>query len=131
MDRAKLLDKIVAANEKLPENPVAAEGIDKTSKEIIALDADNKAGLKAKYQFREAVSKAVELANADKTDEAGAALDKALAMPGVGGEELQKGLLFKAQIAHVRSRPAEELSNLRKALAAAPDSEIAPACSSK
>lgn len=126
LDRAKLLDKIVAAKEKLPENPATAEAIDKWSKEIIALDADNKLGLKAKYQFREAVGKAVELANTDKTEEAGAALDKALAMPGVGGGELQKGLLFKAQIAHAKNRPEEELGNLKKALAAAPDSEIAP-----
>ena len=80
LDRAKLLDKIIVAREKLPENEAAAKSIEKWSKEIIALDADNKAGLKKKYEFRVAVGEAVELADANKFGEADAALDKALAI---------------------------------------------------
>ncbi len=104
LDRAKLLDKIIVAREKLPENEAAAKSIEKWSKEIIALDADNKAGLKKKYEFRVAVGEAVELADANKFGEADAALDKALAMPGVSGEEVQKALVFKAQVARAAAR---------------------------
>ena len=98
----------------------------KWTKEIVELDADNKAGLKPKYQFNLALNGALDLARADKTDEANAALDKAVAMPGVPGEELQKGYFFKAQLAGQNHRTAEELSFLKKALDAAPKSEIAP-----
>ncbi len=126
LDRAKLLDKIVDATQKLPENETAAKNVEKWSNEIIALDADNKAGLKKKYQFHAALGEAEELANGGKLDEAGAAVDKALAMPGIGGEELQKGLVFKAQLARARHSAAEERDSLTKALAAAPNSDIAP-----
>ena len=126
LDRAKLLDKLITAKEKLPENPQAADSMQKWTKEIVELDAENKAGLKPKYQFAIALAGALDLARADKTDEASAALDKAVAMPGVPGEELQKGFFFKAQLAGQRHRADEELGFLKKALDAAPKSEIAP-----
>jgi thioredoxin-related protein len=126
LERAKLLDKLITAKEKLPENPQAAESVQKWMKEIVELDADNKAGLKPKYQFNLAVSDALEMARSDKVDEAGAAIDKALAMPGVPGEEMQKGYFFKAQLAGQHHRMDEEIACLKKALDAAPKSEIAP-----
>ncbi len=126
LDRARLLDKLITAKEKLPENPQAAESVQKWTKEIVELDAENKAGLKPKYQFNLALADALEMAGANKTDEATAALDKALAMSGVPGEELQKGYFFKAQLARQRGRKDEELACLKKALDAAPKSEISP-----
>ncbi len=126
LDRARLLDRLIAAKEKLPENAQAMESVQKWTKEIVDLDADGKAGLKAKYQFNLALGDALEMARANKTDEASAALDKALAMPGVPGEELQKGYFFKAQLAGQRHRADEELACLKKALDAAPKSEISP-----
>jgi thioredoxin-related protein len=126
LDRAKLLDKIITAKEKLPENETTVQNIVKWTDEIIAIDADNKAGLKTKYQFLVAYRDARNLANAEKIDGAAAALDKALTMPGLGGEELQKGLVFKAWIAHERHDSAQEISCFKKALAAAPESDLAP-----
>jgi thioredoxin-related protein len=126
LDRARLLDKLITAKEKLPESPQAAEAVQKWTKEIVELDADNKAGLKPKYQFNLALSSALDLARNGKTDDAGPAIDKALAIAGVGGEELQKGYFFKAQLAGQNHRLDEELSCLKNALDAAPKSEIAP-----
>jgi thioredoxin-related protein len=126
LDRAKLLDKLVAAEEKLPETPAAAEKTQKWRKEVIALDADNKAGLKQKHQFHVALNEALDLARAEKADDAVAALDKALALPGVSGEDTQKALFFKAQLAGAHHNTDEELKCLKKALDAAPKSEIAP-----
>ena len=61
-DRAKLLDKLIDAKQKLLRfDPEAGENINKWTKEIIALDADNKAGLKKKYQFKAALADADEL----------------------------------------------------------------------
>ncbi len=64
-DRAKLLDKLIEAKQKLLRfDPEAGENIQKWTKEIIALDADNKAGLKKKYQFKAALADADELMQA-------------------------------------------------------------------
>lgn len=125
LDRAKLLDQLVGAEEKLPETPEAAEKTQKWRKEIIALDADGKAGLKPKHEFHAAISDALDLARAGKVDEAAAAVDKALKLPGVEGEDLQKAYLFKAQLAGMHRDSAGEISSLKKALDAAPKSEVA------
>ncbi len=55
LDRAKLLDKLIEAQMKLvPLMPsqAAIRDIEKWSREIVSLDAENKAGLKTKYEFR-------------------------------------------------------------------------------
>ena len=126
LDRARLLDKLITATEKLPENPPAAEKVEKWSKEVIELDADNKAGLKKKYQIQAALNEVMELVGNGKEEEGSAALDKVLKTPGIGGEELQKAYFLKAQISNSQHRTADEASFLKKALDAAPDSEMAP-----
>jgi thioredoxin-related protein len=126
LDRAKLLDKLIDAEEKLPETPESAEKTQKWRKEIVALDADGKAGLKPKHQFHAAISDALDLARASKTDEAAALIDKALKLPGVSGEDMQKAYLFKAQLAGMRRDEAGEISALKKAVDAAPKSDITP-----
>ena len=55
LDRAKMLDKLIEAQMKLvPLMPgqAAIRDIEKWSREIVSLDAENKAGLKTKYEFR-------------------------------------------------------------------------------
>ena len=97
MDRAKLLDKLVEAKLTLVRiDPEAGENIPKWTKEIIALDPDNKAGLKKKYQFKAALADAIELMQADKVDEANTMIDKAMAAGGVSGEDVQMGHLMQA-----------------------------------
>ena len=102
-DRAKLLDKLIDAKQKLLRfDPEAGENIDKWTKEIIALDADNKAGLKKKYQFKAALADADELMRAGKADEANAALDKALETAGISGDEIQQAQFLKARLAFMQ-----------------------------
>ena len=48
------------------------------AKEIIALDAGNKAGLIPKHAFHAAIDDSLDLARSGKVDEAAASLDKAL-----------------------------------------------------
>jgi len=126
-DRAKLLDKLVAAKQKLATfDPEAGEDIKRWSKEIITLDADNKAGLKKKYQFKSALADAFALARTGKTDEAATALDKAMETAGISGEDVQQALLLRAQLAFMQRNEAEGIAQLKKALQAAPEGELAP-----
>ena len=126
-DRAKLLDKLIAAKQKLlPFDPGAGENIKKWTKEIIALDADGKAGLKKKYQFTSALADAEELLRGGKADEANAALDKALETAGISGDEIQRAQFLKAQLALMQHDEEQGLSLLKKALDAAPKGQLAP-----
>ncbi len=128
LDRAKLLDKLIEAKHKLTQiDPDAHENIGKWSKEIIALDADGQAGLKKKYQFRIALSDAAELVMAGKTDEANVALDKALENAGTSGEDVQAALFLKAQIALMQHNNTQGVTQLKKALEAAPAGRYASA----
>lgn len=127
-DRAKLLDKLIDAKRKLvPFDPKAAENIKEWTKEIIALDAGNKAGLKKKHQFKAALADAEELMRAGKADEAGDVLDKALKTAGTTGEEVQQAQVYKARLAFMQDHKEEGIAHLKKGLEAAPESEFAPA----
>ena len=66
-ERARLLDKIVEAYLALNNE---AEETDNWSNEIIALDSDNKAGLKAKYEIRNFMAEAAKLRQQKKFEEA-------------------------------------------------------------
>ena len=126
IDRAKLLDKLVEANQKLLQfDPEAHDKIGSWTKEIVALDPDNKAGLKKKYQFKAVLADATSLIRAGKSDEANAALDKALASEGISPDETQQVEFLKAQVAFRQSDREQGVVHLKKALAAAPDSELA------
>ena len=122
------MDELIGAKQKLVRfDPQAGESIKKWTKEIIALDADNKAGLKKKYQFEAALSDAGALMREGKADEAAAALDKALETAGLTGEQIQKAQFVKAQLAlFVQHNQEQGVECLKKALEAAPKSELAP-----
>jgi tetratricopeptide (TPR) repeat protein len=68
---------------------------DRRIDEIVSLDPDNKAGLKAKYGAHELMVEARTLLAAGKADEAQAVLDRALAVPGLPAEKLQSLHIFK------------------------------------
>ncbi len=80
LDRAKLLDQLIAAYDKL-NNP--ADDVLVWGKEIIALDADNKAGLKKKYEVRVLMTEADQLL---KDQDAGVRRTAAGALGDIGPE---------------------------------------------
>lgn len=122
LDRAKLLDNLIEGYEKIQE---PNESLPEWSKEIIALDTDNKAGLKNKYECRAIAADAEKLAAARKFDEAVAALEKALALEGLPGEMRQDVLFKKGMFQFNLKEFATALESLQKASEAAPESEDA------
>lgn len=125
LDRAKLLDQLIEARTKLAQavpDPTLAQDVEKWSPEIVALDAENKAGLKNKYELRVLMAEAQNLLRAEKWDEAHAALDKALAVPGLAGEQLQEVYAAKANGYASQNDFEKTRDACQKALDAAPDS---------
>ncbi len=98
LDRAKALDAVVTAQTKFNAMAGIRTGtteLDKLSQEIVTLDADNKGGLKSKYEAKLLVAEAVKSMRAKDFDKAEADLTKALALPGLA--EDQKAAIMKAQ----------------------------------
>ena len=90
VERAKLLDQLVDALPKLGPltmDPGRARDIAKYKKEIVALDAENKAGLKTKYELRDLVDEAAKFAKSKDAEKAQAALEKARSLPGLNDEQ--------------------------------------------
>jgi thioredoxin-related protein len=118
LERAKMLDQLIGAYDKL-NNP--AGDLQAWSVEIVALDPDNQAGLKNKYECRALVSAAEKLGKQRQYDDAIALLNKALACPGSTAEQKQD--IYFTQGKHhlsLKDLPAT-LAALQKALAAAPE----------
>jgi thioredoxin-related protein len=127
LDRAKVLDQLVEAYSKLAPTGRGASpaDIEKWSKEIMTLDADNKAGLKNKYEFRVALKEAGKLLQEGETEKGQAAIDKAIAMPGVSADQIQQAH-FMVAINYLQKNDMKKgLECLKKALKAAPDGEMA------
>ncbi|MFZ1933118.1 MAG: thioredoxin fold domain-containing protein [Thermoguttaceae bacterium] len=125
VDRAKILDKLVDACDKLGfavrASRVMPQDVDKWSKEIVKLDPDNAAGLKKKHEFRVQVSEATTLMQSGKFADARTALGKALALHDLSGEQIQTGHFLKA-LSYLNERNAKDgVEELQKALDAAPD----------
>lgn len=123
LDRAKLLDQLLDARTKLSQSmpdPDLAQDTEKWSQEIVALDAENKAGLKSKYEVRVLLTEAQSRLRDQKLDEAHAALDKALALPELAGERLQEVQLAKAACYAAQEEFQKSLDCCQKALEAAP-----------
>ena len=120
LDRAKVLDQLAEAYGKL-DNP--SDELDAWGKEIIALDADNKAGLKAKYEFRVLLAKAAKLKETREFDEAKRVLDQALAMPGLTGEQKQDAYFSQGECFFAVQDFAGIVACLKQAHEAAPDTE--------
>lgn len=119
LNRAKMLDEIVTSSDKLGlENGALA----KYGDEIIKLDTANRAGLKAKYTFRKLVAEADQLRDAKKIAEAQAAYDKAVALPGITGEQKQDVYFSQSQCFFLQRDFVGVVDHLKKAEQAAPES---------
>ena len=124
--RAKLLDLIIEGYSKLGnETKETTKQVMDWSKEVIALDPDNKAGLKIKYEFPMLLNDAEELVKAGKPAEAKVTLEKALALPGISTEMRQEGLMDKAGIFEAEGKFIEVMDSLKAAKEAAPRSAAA------
>lgn len=124
LDRAKLLDQLIDARTKLAQlmpDQTSAQEIENWSREIVALDTENKAGLKSKYEVRVLLAEAQQLLQTQKFDEAHAAFDKALALPGLTGEQLQELHAAKANGYFSQQDFEKTRDSCQKALDAAPD----------
>ena len=100
LDRAKLLDRLVEAYGKL-DNEI--DELSAWSKEIVSLDADNKAGLKTKYEFRVLMAGCDRLKEEQKLDEVKACVEKALALPGLTGPQKQDAYMVKGECCSAES----------------------------
>jgi thioredoxin-related protein/Tfp pilus assembly protein PilF len=128
LERARLLDQMIDAQAKLAQvgGGDQTQDVEKLSQEIIKLDADNKAGLKQKHELRVLLAEATKELRAKNFDAAHAALDKALAVPGLAGESLQEARQTKANCYFAQQEFEKAKDCLQKALEAAPTSQRAP-----
>jgi thioredoxin-related protein len=156
LDRAKLLDKLVGAQEELvpptmpimmvggaggvkvppmltgmPTGVIDSDSIAKWSKEIVALDADNKAELKHKYEYRGLLAEADICQRQQKSDEAETILDKALALPNLTEEQKQNTLFLKGNIYMFARDIQNSVDCYKKALAASPEGKYATVISTR
>lgn len=125
LDRAKLLDQMIDARTKLAQaipDQGLAQDVEQWSKEIVALDPENKGGLKNKYEVRVFLGEAQNLLRTQKFDEAHAALNKALAVPGLAGEQLQEVHVAKANGYFSQQNFEKARESCQEAIDAAPDS---------
>jgi len=125
LDRARILDQLLDArttlSQAIPDPDLPRDTI-AWAREIVALVADNDAGLKSKYSLRVLLTDAQQLTRDQKLDEAHAALDEALAIPGVAGESLLDLHLAKAKCYAAQEEFEKCLEACQKALDAAPAS---------
>jgi thioredoxin-related protein len=151
LDRAKLLAQVVDLQESLapntmmaasiggagpvriplmlmgmPGSPVDSESIEKWSKEIVALDAENKAGLKPRYAYRAVIAEANTLIKQQRSAEAQKVIDKVFALPNLTDEQKQNALFLKANV-YLFSRDIQGAMDFyKKALEATAEGPMAP-----
>ncbi len=116
-----MIDARTQVARAMPDQELAQD-VEKWSKEIVALDAENQAGLKSKYEVRVLLLEAQTLLRTQKLAEAHAALDKALAVTSLAGEQLQEVQLTKGTCYAAQQEFQKCLESCQKALDAAPDS---------
>ncbi len=119
LDRAKLLDRLIEANTELRTGD---EQIGDWTKEIIALDSENKAGLKGKYEVRQLMTEIAKLMQTRKFDEAHEAVEKLLALPGLTAVQKQDAYVSEANLSQMKMDFPACLAALNKAVEAAPES---------
>jgi thioredoxin-related protein len=124
--KAKLLDKALG----LMGSKAAAERKDEIA-EIIKLDAENKAGLKAKYEgiqkaaFVEAELQKIARAGRGKTDEVLEKVDALIKEHKLNGPGLQQALFMKSSMLFQTGKKDEAKELLLEAKEAAPDTDVA------
>ncbi len=97
-DRLKLLDEMVTAYAKLGnriDGKDESAAVAKWTEEIIKLDADNKAGLKVKYEYQSYLNATQKLLVARKPKEAQAMIEKALALSDLKPQQVSRATYMK------------------------------------
>jgi thioredoxin-related protein len=120
LNRAKLLDELLTAEEKLG---MESEESAKFGAEIIALDVDNKTGFKTKYLIKNMIAESQGLAQAGNFDEAIAVCEKVIALPGVSEEQKQIAYFFEGQCWVGKNNFIKAVACLIKSREADPKSE--------
>jgi Tfp pilus assembly protein PilF len=128
LERAKLLDQLIEATGKLGgvTGEDGGEQADKWAKEIVALDAENKAGLKTKYEFKVLMSEAGGALRADKVEQALKSIEKALAIQGLKPEQIQEANVALAICYLSQQEFQKAIDACKKALEALPDGQNVP-----
>lgn len=121
IEKAKLLDEALSAMEPDMVLGFYRDLVD----EILKIDADGKAGLKAKYEGWMTVKKIEEAIQGSELDEAIAMADKALKTVGISGETAQDILFAKSLAFYNKKDKAAAKSALEAAVKAAPNSKKA------
>jgi thioredoxin-related protein len=126
-ERAKVLDQLVAAAEKVGQAGSTADADQSIewSREIVSLDPENKLGLKAKHEFRVLIADAGKRFDERKFGESRAALEKALALPKLTDQQKQEVYVGLGRCCREEKDLKKSLEWLKKALDAAPHSEQA------
>jgi thioredoxin-related protein len=119
LDRAKILDELIQSYNKLNNEVPAIPG---WRKEIVALDPDNSAGLKRKYEFRVIFDDARNALGSGKPVVAQNTIDKALALTYLNPQQIQRALIVKSNCCAAMKRYQASLDSLHKALDLAPKS---------
>lgn len=121
VERARLLDQ---AAEALARDE-ALSGYEAMLQEIVALDSENKAGLKAKYQMRLTLAQAARTAQRGDLDAALAKVDAFIKESVPTGEPKQHTYFLRAMILLNKQDAAAALTALEAARDAVPQSERA------
>ena len=116
------MDQIVTGYEKLGTHE---EETITLGQEIVTLDADNQAGLKVKYGFRTLLAEAGRLRQERKIDEALAAYEKAIALPGISDEQRQDAYFDQGACYFSKRNFSAVVACLEHARDAAPNSSKA------
>jgi len=119
LERAKLLDEI--CTKTAIESPQTAA----YAAEIVELDPDNKAGLKAKYLVDAAMASRNSSLKAGKLDDAAAACDKVLAWQGLTADQRQMLLIAKSEVLLNKEDKKGAKALLLEAKKVAPESPVA------
>jgi thioredoxin-related protein len=117
LDRARLLDRLIEATAELN---AGGGDVEAWGKEIVALDAENKAGLKAKYDVRLLTAEVGGLTQGGKYDQALKVVEKLLAMPGLTDLQKHEACFAQGYIFYIRGNWPAGQAAMKKALAAAP-----------
>ena len=122
VEKAKLLDEALSALDSSLVMPSYSDVVD----QILKLDPENKAGLKAKYEAVALMNKVRTAMRRGKADEALALADEGLKAMGDTGQAAQDLLFAKSEILYRKKDMPGAKATLEAALKAAPDSDKAP-----
>ena len=121
LEKAKIYDKAL----NLMSSEMAANSYSHLIDKIIALDSENKAGLRDNYLAKKDAQKAVEQLQAGNVDKGVEIIDKIISDYKMNGQTTQEIYYLKALAIRGKGDNAAIVECLKKSVEAAPDSEMA------